>query len=73
MDVTEQINRQMIGMGGGSANPNYLSVNKSLNFAKGSNSINNAQTERVTAIPYTSNYKDTVGCLVLRMSLLKLN
>ena len=61
MNVTEQINRQMIGMGGGSANPNYLSVNKSLNFAKGSNSIVNAHTERVTAIPYTSNYKDTVG------------
>ena len=51
----------MIGMGGGSANPNYLSVNKSLNFAKGSNSITNASTERVTVIPYTSNYKDTVG------------
>ena len=51
----------MIGMGGGSANPNYLSVNKSLNFAKGSNSITNASTERVTVIPYTSNYKDSVG------------
>ena len=61
MNVTEQINRQMIGMGGGSANPNYLSVNKSLNFAKSSNSITNAQTERVTVIPYTSNYQDSVG------------
>ena len=61
MNVTEQINRQMISTGGGSANPNYLSVNKSLNYAKGSNSMLNAQTERVTAIPYTSNYKDTVG------------
>ena len=61
MNVTEQINRQMIGNGGGSANPNYLAASKSLNFAKGSNSIVNAQTERVTAIPYISNYKDTIG------------
>ena len=61
MNVTEQINRQIIGMGGGSARPQYLSSNRSLNFAKGSNSITNAQSERVTAIPYTSNYKDTVG------------
>ena len=51
-----------MSMGGsGSANPNYLSTNKSLNFAKGSNSIVNAKTERVTVIPYTSNYKDQVG------------
>ena len=48
-------------MGGGSARPQSLAVNKSLNFAKGSNSITNARTERVTAIPYTSNYQDTVG------------
>ena len=61
MNVTEQINRQIIGMGGGSARPQYLSSNRSLNFAKGSNSITNAQSQRVTAIPYTSNYKDTVG------------
>ena len=61
MNVTEQINRQMIGVGGGSANPAYYSSNKSLNYAKGSNSLLNALTERVTAIPYTANYKDTVG------------
>ena len=61
MNVTEQINRQMIVSGAGSARPDYLSVNKSLNYAKGSNSLVNARTERVTVIPYTSNYKDSVG------------
>ena len=61
MNVTEQINRQMIGIGGGSANPSYYSSNKSLNYAKGSNSLLNAATERITAIPYTANYKDNVG------------
>ena len=61
MNVTEQVNRQMIGVGGGSARPQSLAVNKSLNFAKSSNSITNAQTERVTVIPYTSNYQDSVG------------
>ena len=61
MNVTEQVNRQMIGSGAGSARPQYLSVNKSLNYAKSSNSLLNARTERVTAIPYTSNYRDSVG------------
>ena len=51
----------MIGVGGGSARLQSLAVNKSLNFAKSSNSITNAQTERVTVIPYTSNYQDSVG------------
>ena len=60
MNVTEQINRSMAN-GGGSANPAYFATNRSLNYAKGSNSLLNARQEYVTAIPYTSNYKDSVG------------
>ena len=61
MDVTQQINRSMIGTGGGSSNPAYFSVNRSLNYARGSNSLLNARQENVTAIPFSTNYKDTVG------------
>ena len=61
MDVTEQVIRQMIGSGGGSARPEYFSANRSLNYSKGSNSLKNAETQRVTAIPYRTNYNDTVG------------
>ena len=60
MNVTEQINRTMAN-GGGSANPAYFSTNKSLDYAKGSNSILNARQENVTAIPFSTNFKDTVG------------
>ena len=51
----------MIGTGGGSSNPAYFSVNRSLNYARGSNSLINARQENVTAIPFSTNYKDTVG------------
>ena len=61
MDVTQQINKQMITSGGGSSRPEYFSVNRSLDRSKGSNSLMNAETQRVTAIPYSSSYKDTVG------------
>ena len=61
MDVTEQINRQMVLAGGGSARPQYLAVNKTLNYASSSNSLINARAERVTAIPYETNYRDSVG------------
>ena len=61
MNVTEQINRSMVGSGGGSSRPEYFSINKSLNYAKGSNSLLNATQENVTAIPYSTTYKDSVG------------
>ena len=61
MDVTEQINKQTILAGGGSARPQYLAVNKTLNYASGSNSLLNARQERVTAIPSETNYRDSVG------------
>ena len=51
----------MIGNGGGSSKPAYFSVNRSLNYARGSNSLINARQENVTAIPFSTNYKDTVG------------
>ena len=62
MDVTEQLNARGLTMGGsGSSRPEYLSPSKTLDFAKGSNSLTNASTARITAIPQTLNYKDTVG------------
>ena len=51
----------MIGTGGGSSQPGYISVNRSLNYAKGSNSLLNADVSNVTAIPYSATFKDTVG------------
>ena len=61
MDVTQQINKQMMLSGGGSSRPEYFSVNRSLDRSKGSNSLLNPDTQRVTAIPYQANYKDSVG------------
>ena len=62
MDVTTQVNQSIIGMGGsGTTNPTYAASSKSLNYAMSSNSITNAASERVTAIPYQLNYQDTVG------------
>ena len=62
MNVTDQVNRthQLYG-GSDSTNPAYYSSNRSLNYAKGSSSLTNAQVERVTAIPAALSYKDTVG------------
>ena len=62
MDVTKSINRSIEQMGGsGSTNPTNFAATKSLNYAKGRNSITNAAVETVTAIPYTLKYKDAVG------------
>ena len=47
--------------GSGSSRPEYLSPSKTLDFAKGSNSLTNANTTRISAIPQVINYKDTVG------------
>lgn len=62
MNVTEQINRSRQMMGGtGNTNPAYYSSSKSLNYSKSSNSLLNAREERVTAIPSSLNYQDSVG------------
>ena len=51
-----------MSMGGsGSSRPEYYSPNRTLDYAKGSNSLTNASPERITAIPQVLNYKDTVG------------
>ena len=47
--------------GSGSSRPEYLSPSKTLDFAKGSNSLLNANATRITAIPQVLNYKDSVG------------
>jgi len=62
MNVTDQVIRshQLYG-GSDSNNPSYYSANKSLNYAKGSNSLMNARVEKVTAIPSALNYQDSVG------------
>ena len=62
MNVTAEIlrNHELYG-GSDSTNPAYSSSNKSLNYAVRSNSMLNAQVERVTAIPSVFNYQDSVG------------
>ena len=61
MDVTTQVNRQMVVSGAGSARPEAYAVNRSLNYAKGSNSLVNAASERVTVAPSVRNFQDSVG------------
>ena len=62
MNVTKEINSAIQLMGGsGSTNPAYYSSAKSLNYARDKNSITNAATQFVTAIPFTLNYQDSVG------------
>ena len=62
MDVTKEVNRSINLMGGsGGTNPASYAASKSLNYAKSRNSLLNAAEEKVTAIPYTLNYKDSVG------------
>jgi len=62
MDVTDQMNALRMSMGAsGSSRPEYLSPSKTLDFAKGSNSLTNASSTRITAIPQVLNYKDSVG------------
>ena len=62
MDVTKQENAYRMSMGGsGSARPEYYSPNRTLDYAKTSNSLINARATRITAIPQSLNYKDSVG------------
>jgi len=64
MNVTTEINNKISQMGGsGSARLEYLSPNRSLNFASGSNNINTAPAQAVTAIPYDVQFNDSVGLM----------
>jgi len=59
--VTQSIlDRHIIYGASDSTNPAYLSSNKSLNYATGG-SINSPEKDKVSIIPFTINYKDTVG------------
>ena len=60
-DVTQRIlNRHIIYGSSDNTNPAYLSANRSLNYATGG-SITSPELDKVSIIPYTINYQDTVG------------
>ena len=60
-DVTQRIlDRHIIYGSSDNTNPAYLSSNRSLNYATGG-SIQSPELDRVSIIPYTINYQDTVG------------
>lgn len=63
MDVTNEILQNHIIYGGSdNTNPAYTSSSKSLNYANGA-SINNPIAERISVIPFSLNYADTVGLM----------
>ena len=60
-DVTPQIIKSHEIYGSSyNTNPAYAASNRSLNYAEGG-SIQRPELDKVTIIPYTINYKDTVG------------
>ena len=60
-DVTQRIlDRHIIYGASDNTGTEYLSSSKSLNYAEGG-SINKPQQDRVTIIPFTLGYSDTVG------------
>ena len=62
MNVTAEINKNIQQYGGSaSSREDYLSSNKALNFAGGSNNINSAVGQSITAIPQFLDIKDEVG------------
>ena len=72
-DVTQRIlDRHIIYGSSDNTNPAYASSNKSLNYATGG-SINSPQQDRVTIIPYTMNYSDTVGLFGKENHFVKVN
>ena len=61
MDVTNEIlNSHLIYGGSDNTNQKTLVASKSLNYANGA-SIHKPIVERITKIPYTFNFKDSVG------------
>ena len=60
-DVSQRIlDRHIIYGGSDNTNPRYASANKSLNY-RGGGSINKPEQDKVSIIPFTLNYNDTVG------------
>ena len=60
MDVTQEVQQRALIYNSGSTNPSGLSPNRSLQFAKGP-TIQKAAVKRISAIPQTLVYEDTVG------------
>ena len=62
MNVTQQVvNIEQSYGGAPKANPEYYSTNRTLDYAKSSNSLLNARSENITSVPTTFAYKDSVG------------
>lgn len=62
MNVTQQvINIEQSYGGSPRANPEFYSTNRTLDYAKSSNSLLNARSENITSVPTTFLYKDSVG------------
>ena len=59
----------MIGSGAGSSRPEAFAVNRSLNYAQGSNNITTAKSDLMTTAPAIRNYKIQSDYLVQRISL----
>ena len=72
-DVTPQIQKihQIYGASD-NTNPAYSSSNRSLNYANGG-SIQSPEHERVTIVPFTLNYKDSVGLFGKENHFVKVN
>ena len=61
MDVTNEIlYNHLIYGGSDNTNPAYTSSSKCLNYANGG-TMQRAETQRVTVLPFVINYQDTVG------------
>ena len=61
IDVTQRIlNRHTVYGASDNTAPQYLAANRSLNYATGG-SINSPEQDKVSIIPFTLNYSDTVG------------
>ena len=73
MNVTEQINNIHMQYGGSdNTAPGCLSASKKLNYANGA-TFQNAIEEKITVIPFTLNYKDTVGLFGAENIFVKIN
>ena len=74
MNVTAEINKNIQQYGGSaSSREDYLSSNKALNFAGGSNNINSAVGQSITAIPQFLDIKDEVGLFGAENNFIKID
>ena len=72
-DVTQRIlDRHIIYGATDNTDPAYYSSNRSLNYGQGG-SINSPENDRVSIIPFTINYSDTVGLFGKENHFVKVN